>query len=206
MPGVTAWMGMLDIARPQPWETVLVSAAAGAVGSIAGQLAKIRNCRVVGIAGGPRKCEYIVRDLGFDTAVDYKAGAIDDGIRDAAPQGIDVYFDNVGGEVLDAALGQLRPFARVVLCGFISEYERKEPYCMRNIDRLLASRVKLQGFIVSDQPERWPQALHALREWVASGRIVHRESVVEGLENAPRALVGLLNGENIGKQLVKIER
>jgi NADPH-dependent curcumin reductase CurA len=204
MPGVTAWMGLLDIAQPKAGETVLVSAASGAVGSVAGQLAKIRGCRAVGIAGGRAKCDYVVKELGFDACVDYKRGALRDGLKDALPDGADVYFDNVGGETLDAALAHMRPFARITICGLISQYSATEPYGLKNIRSILVNRIRMQGFIVSDRMQLWPQALAELGEHVAAGRIRYRESVAQGLENAPRAFLGMLRGENFGKQLVML--
>jgi NADPH-dependent curcumin reductase CurA len=204
MPGVTAWMGLLDIAQPKAGETVLVSAASGAVGSVAGQLAKIRGCRAVGIAGGRAKCDYVVKELGFDACVDYKRGALRDGLKDALPDGADVYFDNVGGETLDAALAHMRPFARITICGLISQYSATEPYGLKNIRAILVNRIRMQGFIVSDRMQLWPQALAELGEHVAAGRIRYRECVAQGLENAPRAFLGMLRGENFGKQLVML--
>jgi hypothetical protein len=204
MPGVTAWMGLLDIAQPKAGETVLVSAASGAVGSVAGQLAKIRGCRAVGIAGGRAKCDYVVKELGFDACVDYKRGALREGLKDALPDGADVYFDNVGGETLDAALAHMRPFARITICGLVSQYSATEPYGLKNIRSILVNRIRMQGFIVSDRMQLWPQALAELGEHVAAGRIRYRESVAQGLENAPRAFLGMLRGENFGKQLVML--
>ncbi len=204
MPGITAHVGLLDIGEPKPGETVLVSAASGAVGSVVGQIAKIKGCRAVGIAGGPEKTAYVVDELGFDACIDYKAGRLREDLADTVPDGVDIYFDNVGGEILDTALRLLNPFARIPLCGVISQYDISNPYGVRNIDRLLTNRVKLQGFIVSDHPERWPAAVAELSGWVGDGRIKYRESVVEGLENAPAAFMGLLTGRNFGKQLVKL--
>jgi NADPH-dependent curcumin reductase CurA len=204
MPGVTAYIGLLDIGAPKEGETVVVSAASGAVGSVVGQIAKIRGCRAVGIAGGRAKCDHVVKDLGFDACVDYKAGNLDEELRAAAPKGIDVYFENVGGEVLDAVLKQLNPFARIPLCGVISQYNETKPYAVKNFAALLVSRVKLEGFIVSERMARWPEALGALGGWVAEGKIRYRESVAEGLRSAPRAFLGMLRGENLGKQVVKL--
>jgi NADPH-dependent curcumin reductase CurA len=204
MPGVTAWMGLLDIAQPTAGETVVVSAASGAVGSVVGQLAKIAGCRAVGIAGGKPKCDYVVRELGFDACVDYKAGRLREDLQAAAPQGIDVHFENVGGEVLDAALPLMNPASRITICGLISQYNATEPYGVRNLRSVLVNRIRVQGFIVSDRMELWPRALEVLGRWVGEGRIKYRETVAQGLENAPRAFIGMLRGENLGKQLVKL--
>jgi NADPH-dependent curcumin reductase CurA len=204
MPGVTAWMGLLDIAQPKAGETVVVSAASGAVGSVVGQLAKIRGCRAVGIAGGPAKCEYVVKELGFDACVDYKAGRLNDDLKAAAPGGIDVYFENVGGAVLDAVLRRMNPFSRITVCGLVSQYSATEQYGVTNLRSILVNRIRMQGFIVSDRMQLWPQALAELGEHVAAGRIKYRETVAHGLENAPKAFLGMLRGENLGKQLVKL--
>ena len=204
MPGVTAWVGLLDIAQPKAGETVLVSSASGAVGSVVGQLAKIKGCRAVGIAGGAAKCEYAVKELGFDACVDYKKGALYEDLMAALPEGIDVCFENVGGETLDTALRLMKPFARIAICGLISQYSATEQYGLRNIRSVLVNRIRVQGFIVSDRLQLWPQALAELGEHVAAGRIKYRESVVQGLENAPRAFLGMLRGENFGKQLVRL--
>ncbi|MCC6610134.1 MAG: NADP-dependent oxidoreductase [Burkholderiales bacterium] len=204
MPGVTAWMGLLDIAKPQAGETVVVSAAAGAVGSVAGQLARIHGCRTVGTAGGKAKCDYVVNELGFDTCVDYKAGRLREDLQAAAPNGIDVDFENVGGEVLDTVLALMNPFSRIAACGMVSQYSAAEPYALRNIRSVLVNRIRVQGFIVSDRLELWPTALAQLSEWFAEGRLKYRETIAHGLENAPRAFIGMLRGENLGKQLVKL--
>ena len=204
MPGVTAWVGLLDICQPKAGETVVVSAASGAVGSVVGQIAKIKGCRAVGIAGGRQKCDYVVKELGFDACVDYKAGALNDELKAAVPDGIDCYFENVGGEILDAALRRMNAFSRVAVCGLISQYNATEPYGVKTVQSILTNRIKVQGFIVSDRMELWPKALADLAGWLAAGRIKYRETVTEGLENAPRAFIGLLKGENFGKQLVRV--
>jgi NADPH-dependent curcumin reductase CurA len=204
MPGVTAWVGLLDICQPKAGETVVVSAASGAVGSVVGQIAKIKGCRAVGIAGGRQKCDYVVKELGFDACVDYKAGALNDDLKAAVPGGIDCTFENVGGEILDAALRRMNAFSRIAVCGLISQYNATEPYGVKNFQSILTNRIKVQGFIVSDRMELWPKALADLAGWVATGRIKYRETVTEGLENAPRAFIGLLKGENLGKQLVRL--
>jgi NADPH-dependent curcumin reductase CurA len=204
MPGVTAWVGLLDIAQPKAGETVLVSAASGAVGSVVGQLARLKGCRAVGIAGGAAKCEYVVKELGFDACVDYKNGALHEDLKAIVPGGVDVYFENVGGETLDTALRHMKVFSRIAICGLISQYSATEQYGLRNIRAVLVNRIRMQGFIVSDRMELWPPALAELGDHVAAGRIKTRESVAKGLENAPRAFLGMLRGENFGKQLVQL--
>ncbi len=204
MPGVTAWIGLLDICQPKSGETVLVSAATGAVGGVVGQIAKIKGCRAVGIAGGKGKCAYAVKELGYDACVDYKAGRLNEQLRDATPNGVDCYFENVGGEILDAALRRMNPFSRIAVCGLVSQYNATEPYGVKVFRSILSNRIKVQGFIVSDRMELWGKALPELTAWVASGRIKYRETVAQGLESAPRAFIGLLKGENLGKQLVKL--
>jgi NADPH-dependent curcumin reductase CurA len=204
MPGVTAWTGLLDIAQPKAGETVVVSAAAGAVGSVVGQLAKIKGSRAVGIAGGAAKCEYVVKELGFDACVDYKQGSLHDDLKAAAPTGVDVYFDNVGGETLDAVLRAMNPFSRITICGLISQYSAQEQYGVKNLRSILVNRIRMQGFIVSDRMQLWPQALAELGEHFAAGRIRYRETVAQGLESAPRAFLGMLRGDNLGKQLVRL--
>jgi NADPH-dependent curcumin reductase CurA len=204
MPGVTAWVGLLDICQPKADETVVVSAASGAVGSVVGQIARLKGCRAVGIAGGRQKCDYVVKELGFDACVDYKAGNLNDDLKAALPKGIDCYFENVGGEILDAALRRMNPFSRIAVCGLISQYNATEPYGVKMMQSILTNRIKMQGFIVSDRMELWPKALPELAGWVAAGKIKYRETVTQGLENAPKAFIGLLKGENFGKQLVKL--
>jgi NADPH-dependent curcumin reductase len=204
MPGVTAWVGLLDICQPKAGETVVVSAASGAVGSVVGQIAKIKGCRAVGIAGGRQKCDYVVKELGFDACVDYKAGKLNDDLKAAVPDGIDCYFENVGGEILDMVLRRMNAFSRIAVCGLISQYNATEPYGVKTIQSILTNRIRMQGFIVSDRMELWAKALPELIGWVAAGKIKYRETVAQGLENAPQAFIGLLKGENFGKQLVKL--
>jgi NADPH-dependent curcumin reductase CurA len=204
MPGVTAYVGLYDLGAPKEGETVIVSAAAGAVGSVVGQLAKLRGCRAVGIAGGRTKCDYVVEELGFDACVDYRSPDFRDALRAATHGGVDVCFENVGGEVFDAVLARLNPFARVALCGLVSQYNATEPYGVKSFASLLVNRVKLQGFIVSDHLDRWPVALRELTSWVVEGKVRYKETIAEGLRDAPRAFIGMLKGENIGKQLVKL--
>lgn len=204
MPGITAWIGLISIGQPKSGGTVVVSAASGAVGSVVGQLAKAKGCRVVGIAGGKTKCDYVVNELGFDACVDYKAGHLAEDLRTAAPDGIDIYFENVGGEILDTVLTQLNAFARIPLCGFISQYNVTQPYAIRNFGALLTNRAKLQGFIVSEHLDLWPQAMQELESLASSGQLKYRETIAEGLHNAPAAFIGMLKGENLGKQLIKV--
>ena len=207
MPGVTAWYGLVKIIEPKAGETVAVSAASGAVGSAVGQLAKRRGCRVVGIAGGRDKCAYTVDELGFDACIDYKAHAdlasLSAALHAAAPAGIDGYFENVGGLVLDAVMQQLNPFARIAVCGMISGYNG-QAIPMADPRLLLTQRMKVQGFIVSEQMQHWPEALTELATLVGSGQLKYRESVAQGLAAAPEAFLGLLKGRNFGKQLVKL--
>jgi len=203
MPGVTAWYGLTQIGKPKTGETVVVSAAAGAVGSVVGQLAKIAGCRAVGIAGGTAKCEYVVRELGFDACVDYKSPAFKDDFKKATPDRIDIDFENVGGPIFDAVLGRMNPFGRVALCGLVAGYNGQD-IALRHVRAILVDRLLVQGFIVSEHLELWPQALRELGGHVAAKRIRYRETVAEGLENAPRAFLGMLRGENLGKQVVKV--
>jgi NADPH-dependent curcumin reductase CurA len=203
MPGMTAWYGMHQILRPQPGETVVVSAASGAVGSAVGQLARLAGCRAVGIAGGKAKCDYVVDELGFDACVDYKAGNLKADLAAATPNGIDAIFENVGGEVFDAALGRSNAFARVALCGLLAGYTGAE-IPIRNARKLLLNRIALRGFIVTEHMELWPQGLSEMGRLVASGQLKYRESISQGLASAPDALIGLLQGRNFGKQLVKL--
>lgn len=204
MPGITAYIGLLDLGRPKEGETVAVTAASGAVGSVVGQIAKIKGCRSVGVAGGPEKCRYVVDELGLDACVDYKADNLWRDLKAACPNGIDVAFENVGGPIFDKILIQINPFARITLCGLISQYNATDVYGMKGIASLLVNRARLQGFIVSDHLNRWSAALKDLSQWVREGRITYRETVTQGLENAPEAFLGLFQGKNFGKQLVKL--
>jgi NADPH-dependent curcumin reductase len=204
MPGRTAYFGMKEICAPQPGETVVVSAASGAVGSVVGQLAKAWGCRAVGIAGGKTKCDYVTKELGFDACVDYKAGNLYDQLKAACPKGVDANFENVGGEILDTVLRLMNVRGRVAICGLISDYNAKEPYGVKMFRSILVNRIKVQGMIVFDWLQRYPDANQALLELVVGGKLKYRESVVQGLENAPKGLIGLLKGENFGKQLVKL--
>jgi len=204
--GLTAYFGLLDVGKPKPGETVVVSAAAGSVGSLVGQIAKIKGCRVVGIAGGKDKCDWLTRELGFDAAVDYKDGAVFKALKAAAPNGIDVYFDNVGGDILEACLAQMNLRGRIACCGAISQYDGAPSATgPRGVPGLIVvKRLIMQGFIVMDYMDRRDAALAELQSWVASGRLKVQEDVIEGLENTPQALIGLLAGENRGKRMVKL--
>lgn len=204
MPGLTAYFGTKEIGQPKPGETVVVSAASGAVGSVVGQLARIWGCRAVGIAGGKQKCDYVVKELGFDACVDYKAGNLYRDLKEACPKGVDVNFENVGGEVLDTTLRLMNLFSRVVVCGLISEYNATQPYGYRNMRSVLVNRIRVQGMIVFDWQKRYGEGIQELGGYLAQGKLKYRESVVEGLENAPRGLIELLKGGNFGKQLVKL--
>ena len=207
MPGVTAWYGLTQICKPAAGKTIAVSAASGAVGSVVGQLAKARGCRAVGIAGGTDKCRYVVDELGFDACIDYKAHAdaksLLEAVKAATPDGIDGYFENVGGAVFDAVLPRMNAFGRIALCGMISGYDG-EPIPLKQPQLLLTNRLTLEGFIVSEHMELWPQALNELGSMVASGKLKYRESVAQGLAAAPEAFLGLLKGRNFGKQVVKL--
>jgi NADPH-dependent curcumin reductase len=203
MPGVTAWYGLNRIIAPKAGETVVVSAASGAVGTVVGQLAKRAGCRAVGIAGGAEKCRYVVETLGFDACVDYKAGNLYQDLKAATPNGVDGYFENVGGDVLDATLARMNAFGRIALCGLIAGYDGN-PQPLKYPGLLLTQRLLVQGFIVSEHMDVWPQALKELGTLVAQKQLVYRETVAEGLENAPSAFLGMLKGQNFGKQLVKL--
>jgi hypothetical protein len=206
MPGRTAYFGLLEVGEPQPGDTVVVSGAAGAVGSVVGQIAKLNGCRVVGFAGSEEKVEWLTEDLGFDAAIDYKR--TDDyraALDDAEPDGVDVYFDNVGGPITDAVFTRLNVDARVAVCGQIAHYNDEEiPTGPRKLPQLIAPRAKVQGLLVSDFATRFGTASERLGSWVASGDLTHRETVVDGLENAPDAFLGLFSGDNVGKQVVSV--
>jgi len=207
MPGVTAWYGLNRICRPKAGETVLVSAASGAVGSVVGQLAKQAGCRAIGIAGGQEKCEYVVSELGFDACIDHRrhgdVRSMARALRDAAPDGIDGLFENVGGVCLDGALACMNPFGRIALCGLIAGYNGQD-IAIHHVRALLVMRLEMRGFIVSDHMADWPQALTELGRGVAMGKIKYRETIADGLAAAPEAFIGLLQGRNFGKQLVKL--
>ena len=207
MPGVTAWYGLNKIIQAKPGATVTVSAASGAVGSAYGALAKARGFRVVGIAGGKAKCDYVVNELGFDACIDYKAHtdyiSLSKALRDACPNGIDGHFENVGGMVLDAVMLRANDFSRIAVCGMIAGYNG-EPLAMTNPTLILKSRITIEGFIVSEHMEVWPEALAELAELIASGKFNPRQTIAQGLASAPEAFMGLLKGHNFGKQVVKL--
>lgn len=203
MPGVTAWYGLNRIIVPKAGETVVVSAASGAVGSVVGQLAKRAGCRAVGIAGGPDKCRYVVETLGFDACVDYKAGNLVEDLTAATPDGVDGCFENVGGAVLDATMARMNAFGRIAVCGMIAAYDGVSAP-ITHPALILRSRLRLQGFIVFEHPDAWPPALAELNELVATKQLHYRESIAVGLERAPEAFLGMLKGRNFGKQLVQL--
>ena len=207
MPGVTAWYGLVKIIQPKAGETIVVTAASGAVGSAVGALAKARGCRVVGVAGGADKCRYVEEELGFDACIDYKqhpdAKRMSAALKEACPDGIDGYFENVGGYIFDAVLTRANAFARIALCGMIAGYDG-QPVPLANPALILINRMKVEGFIVSEHMEVWPEALAELGALVAGGKLRPRESVAQGIESAPEAFLGLLKGKNFGKQLVKL--
>jgi NADPH-dependent curcumin reductase CurA len=203
MPGMTAWYGLTQIMQPKEGETIVVSSASGAVGSVVGQLAKQRGCRAVGIAGGPDKCAYVVNELGFDACIDYKAGNLAADLAAATPNGIDALFENVGGEGFDACLARMNPHGRIAVCGLIAGYNGQR-LPLYNVNRVLTMRLTMRGFIVSEHLDLWPQGLKELGMLVAGGKLKFRESVAQGLAAAPEAFIGLLKGKNFGKQLVKL--
>jgi NADPH-dependent curcumin reductase CurA len=203
--GLTAYFGLLDLGKPKQGDTVVVSGAAGATGSVASQIARIQGCRVIGIAGGPEKRRWLTREARLDAAIDYKSEDVDQRIGELCPKGLDVYFDNVGGSILDAALAHLALRARIVLCGGISGYNEKEPPPgPRNMMNVVMQRARMEGFIVIDYAPRFREATAELAGWVREGEIVHEEDVQEGIENAPRTFLRLFRGENRGKQLLKL--
>jgi NADPH-dependent curcumin reductase len=205
MPGMTAYFGLLDVGQPKPGETVVVSGAAGAVGQTVGQVAKLKGCRVVGIAGGAAKCDFVVKELGFDACIDYRAGDVRDALKKACPTGVDVYFDNVGGDILDTVLTRLNQKARVVICGAISQYNSttatKGP---ANYLSLLVNRARMEGIVVFDYAERYPEGIAAIAEWMKQGKFHSREDVVDGLEHFPEVLLKLFSGENFGKLVLRV--
>jgi NADPH-dependent curcumin reductase len=207
MPGVTAWYGLVKIIAPKAGDTLVITAASGAVGSAFGALAKARGCRVIGIAGGADKCHYVTQELGFDACIDYKqhidARAMSQALKEACPSGIDGYFENVGGYIFDAVLTRVNAFARIALCGMIAGYDG-HPMPLANPAAILINRLKIEGFIVSEHMEAWPEALAELGALVASGKLKPRESIAQGIASAPEAFLGLLKGKNFGKQLVKL--
>jgi NADPH-dependent curcumin reductase CurA len=203
MPGMTAWYGLTQIIKPKAGDTIAVSAASGAVGTVVGQLAKQLGCRVIGIAGGKEKCDYVVNELGFDACIDYKGGNLYKDVKAAAPNGIDGLFENVGGVVMDSVLARMNPYGRIALCGLISGYDG-EPMPIHNTRVILSMRLTMQGFIVSEHMDLWPQGLTEIGTLVATGKMKYRETIADGLAAAPEAFLGLLRGKNFGKQLVKL--
>ncbi|VTU19619.1 Putative NADP-dependent oxidoreductase YfmJ [Variovorax sp. PBS-H4] len=211
MPGMTGYFGLMDIGQPKPGETVVVSGAAGAVGQTVGQLAKIKGCRAVGIAGGPEKCDWVVKELGFDACIDYKAGpsAVRDGLKAHCPKGIDIYFDNVGGEILDAALARLARGARIIICGAISQYNNANSAPAqgpKNYLSLLVNRARMQGMVVFDYADRYHVAVAEMATYLKDGRMKSREDVVEGIDTFPEALTRLFTGQNFGKLVLQVAK
>ena len=205
MPGLTAYFGLFEVCRPKPGDTVVVSAASGAVGAVVGQLAKMAGCRVVGTAGTQQKIDYITGELGFDAGINYKTEDVGTRLEEACPDGVDVYFDNVGGFVTDAVMEVLAYRARIAICGQISQYNLETPdNGPRNLRNLLTRQATMEGFIVGRFADRNEEALRRLTRWVSEGRLKYKEDVVDGLQNAPRAFMGLMRGENFGKQLIRI--
>ena len=205
MPGMTGYFGLLEVGQPRPGDTVVVSGAAGAVGQTVGQLAKIKGCRAVGIAGGQAKCDWVVKELGFDACIDYKAGPVKDGLKQHCPDGVDVYFDNVGGEILDTVLTRINRHARIVICGAISQYNNTAPMQgPKNYMSLLVHRARMEGMVVFDYADRYHLAVAELAGYLKDGRMKSREDVVEGLESFPQALLKLFSGENFGKLVLKV--
>lgn len=206
MPGATAHYGLLELGKPKPGETVVVSAATGAVGSVVGQIAKLRGCRVIGIAGGPAKCDYAVQELGFDACLDYRAAGIEERFSALTPGYVDVLFENVGGPLMDMVLRRLNAHARVVLCGAISQYDGPTSGIGVPAFEFVRQRATMTGFIISEHMAHWPGAFEELARWIREGKIRYRESIANGLRNAPAAFKGLLTGKNFGKQLVRVAR
>jgi NADPH-dependent curcumin reductase len=205
MPGMTAYFGLLEVGQPKAGETVVVSGAAGAVGTVVGQVAKIKGCRVVGIAGGAEKCGYVVKELGFDAAIDYKHQDVKDGLREHCPKGVDVYFDNVGGDILDAVLTRINRAARIVICGAISQYNNTDGVRgPANYLSLLVNRARMQGMVVFDYADRYAEAAREMAGWMAAGKLKSREDIVPGLQTFPETLLKLFKGENLGKLVLKV--
>lgn len=205
MPGMTGYFGLMDVGQPKAGETVVVSGAAGAVGQTVGQLAKIKGCRVVGIAGGPDKCRWVVEELGFDACIDYKSGSVRDGLKQHCPDGVDIYFDNVGGEILDHVLARINRKARIVICGAISQYNNTTPVQgPKNYLSLLVNRARMEGIVVFDYADRYPVAVAEMAGYLKDGRMKSKEDVVEGLPNFPATLLKLFNGQNFGKLVLQV--
>ncbi len=207
MPGMTAYFGLLDVGQPKAGETVVVSGAAGAVGQTVGQVAKHRGCRVVGIAGGKDKCDFVVNELGFDACIDYKNGSVKDGLKEHCPKGVDVYFDNVGGEILDTVLTRINLKARIIICGAISQYNNTTPVKgPANYLSLLVNRARMEGIVVFDYADRYHEGVAEMAKWMAAGTFKTREDVVEGLETFPDALLMLFEGKNFGKLVLQVAK
>jgi NADPH-dependent curcumin reductase CurA len=205
MTGLTAYFGLLDIGKPKKGETLVISAAAGAVGSLVGQIGKIKGCKVVGIAGTDDKCQWIKQELGFDGAINYKTESVHNRLKELCPKGVDIYFDNVGGEILDTVLGQINLYGRIAICGMISVYNTTKPSPgPQNIIKLITKRALMQGFIVTDYFDRMTEALADLMKWYTDGKLIYREHIVDGLKNAPKAINKLFDGSNTGKLIIKI--
>jgi NADPH-dependent curcumin reductase CurA len=205
MPGMTAYFGLLEVGQPKAGETVVVSGAAGAVGQTVGQVARQRGCRVVGIAGGKEKCDFVVNELGFDACIDYKSGSVKDGLKQYCPNGVDIYFDNVGGDILDAVLTRINMKARIIICGAISQYNATTPVKgPANYLSLLVNRARMEGIVVFDWADRYPEAVAQIGQWIKEGDFKTREDIVEGLENFPQALRMLFEGRNFGKLILKV--
>ncbi len=207
MPGMTAYFGLLDVGQPKAGETVVVSGAAGAVGQTVGQVAKHKGCRVVGIAGGKDKCDFVVKELGFDACIDYKGGSVKDGLKEHCPNGVDVYFDNVGGEILDTVLTRINMKARIIICGAISQYNNTTPVKgPANYLSLLVNRARMEGIVVFDYADRYHEGVAEMAKWMAEGTFKTREDVVEGLENFPDTLLMLFEGKNFGKLVLQVAK
>ena len=205
MPGMTAYFGLLEVGQPKAGETVVVSGAAGAVGQTVGQVARQRGCRVVGIAGGKEKCDFVVNELGFDACIDYKSGSVKDGLKQHCPKGVDVYFDNVGGDILDAVLTRINRRARIVICGAISQYNNTTPVKgPANYLSLLVNRARMEGIVVFDWADRYPEGAAQMAQWMKEGNFKTREDIVDGLENFPQTLLMLFEGRNFGKLILKV--
>ncbi|MFN3569468.1 MAG: NADP-dependent oxidoreductase [Polaromonas sp.] len=207
MPGMTGYFGLMDVGQPKAGETVVVSGAAGAVGQTVGQIAKLKGCRVVGIAGGKAKCDWVVKELGFDACIDYKAGDVKAGLKEHCPKGVDIYFDNVGGDILDAVLTRITRGARIIICGAISQYNNTTPVKgPANYLSLLVNRARMEGIVVFDYADRYPQAIAEMAGYLKDGRMKSKEDVVDGLENFPETLLKLFNGENFGKLVLRVAK
>ncbi|MDI1339014.1 NADP-dependent oxidoreductase [Polaromonas sp.] len=207
MPGMTGYFGLMDVGQPKAGETVVVSGAAGAVGQTVGQIAKLKGCRVVGIAGGKAKCDWVVKELGFDACIDYKAGDVKAGLKEHCPKGVDIYFDNVGGDILDAVLTRITRGARIIICGAISQYNNTTPVKgPANYLSLLVNRARMEGIVVFDYADRYPLAIAEMAGYLKDGKMKSKEDVVDGIENFPETLLKLFNGENFGKLVLRVAK